>query len=310
MSTPPAPTRPITTNKNLAFIALILAGVFWGGGFPLGKLALRQVNAADLVLLRFAFAALVALPFALRRAEARALFRSPTVLACGLIYGLAFLVQFEGLSYTNVSLAALLVGAMPALIAIAARLLGEPVSRLSWAGVIAASAGAALIAGRPGPGGTPLGIGLSLVALLLFLSWLLVLRRAPKAPTLLAMPAATVIIAAATLLPTALLLHGPPKLNLSPLTWTAIACQGVVCTFLATAAWQYGATRVGNAVAGVFVNIEPLMGSVLGVTLFGDHLTAGLVVGGLSIIAGSVVVVLGERNTRARDLVEVAATPA
>jgi drug/metabolite transporter (DMT)-like permease len=289
----------------------MLAGVFWGAGFPLGKLALRQVDASHLVLLRFAFAALVALPFALRRPEARALFRSPLVLACGVIYGLAFLVQFEGLAYINVSLAALLVGAMPALIAIAARILGEPVSRLSWAGVTAASLGAALIAGRPGPGGTPLGIGLSLLALLLFLTWLMVLRRAPKPPTPMAMPAVTVIIAAATLLPTALLLHGPPKLALvSPTTWAAIACQGVVCTFLATAAWQYGAARVGNAVAGVFVNIEPLMGSVIGVTLFGDHLSPGLVLGGLSIIAGSVVVVLGERGTKAQDLAEVAATPA
>ena len=228
----------------------------------------------------------------------------------GFIYGLAFLVQFEGLAYTNVSLAALLVGAMPALIAIAARLLGEPVSRLSWAGVIAASLGAALIAGRPGPGGSPLGIGLSLLALLLFLSWLMVLRRTPKPADPMAVPAATVIISAATLLPVALLLHGPPRLNLSPITWGAIAAQGVVCTFLATAAWQFGAARVGNAVAGVFVNIEPLMGSVIGVSLFGDHLTLGLVIGGLSIIAGSVVVVLGERGTQARDLKEVAATPA
>ena len=52
MSAPPA-----TTRKGLAFLALIMAGVFWGGGFPLGKLALREVDAAHLVLLRFVFAA-------------------------------------------------------------------------------------------------------------------------------------------------------------------------------------------------------------------------------------------------------------
>ena len=82
--------------NRLAFLALAAAGVFWGMGFPLGKLALRETDAAQVVLLRFAVAALVALPFALRGRETRALFRSPVVLLAGALYGVAFLVQFEG----------------------------------------------------------------------------------------------------------------------------------------------------------------------------------------------------------------------
>lgn len=292
--------------KRLAFIALILAGLFWGLGFPLGKLVLRQLDAAHMVLLRMVIAGLVAAPFALRTPEARALFRSPIVLLSGALYGLAFLVQNEGLARVDVSLAALLIGAMPALIAIASRLVGEPVSRLSWAGVAAASLGAALIAGRPGGGGSPLGVALSLAALLLFLTWLMVLRHTPKPASPMALPAVTVIVAAAVLLPVALALHGAPKLDLGPVAWSALAAQGVFCTFLATAAWQFGAARVGNAVAGVFTNIEPLMGAAIGVALFGDRLTAPLAVGGGLIIAGSVIVVLGERGA-APDL---AATPA
>jgi drug/metabolite transporter (DMT)-like permease len=68
--------------------------------------------------------------------------------------------------------------------------------------------------------------------------------------------------------------------------------------------------RIGHARAGVFVNIEPLMGAIIGVTLFGDRLTWGLGVGGLCIIAGSLIVVLGEADGGAApDLQEVAATP-
>ncbi|MDR3506421.1 MAG: DMT family transporter [Caulobacteraceae bacterium] len=285
-------------NKRLAFIALLLAGVFWGAGFPLGKVALREIDAAHMILLRLAFAGLAALPFALRRPQARALFRAPVVLISGALYGVAFLVQFEGLARIDVSLAALLVGAMPALIAIAARIMGEPVSRLSWIGVIAASAGAAL------------GVALSLTALLLFLAWIIISRRAPKPPTNMAMPAATVIVAAAAILPVSFVLHGAPPLHLSAGAWAAIAAQGVFCTFLATAGWQFAAPRVGNATAGVFVNIEPLIGAVLGVSLFGDRLTLPLVLGGLLIITGSVVVVLGEKGTLAPDLTEPPATPA
>ena len=36
--------------------------------------------------------------------------------------------------------------------------------------------------------------------------------------------------------------------------------------------------------------------AVLGVMLFGDHLTAALVIGGLMILAGSFTVVLGEKG--------------
>lgn len=296
--------------KRLAILALVFSGVCWGVGFPLGKLALREMDAAHMVLWRFGVAALVALPFALARPEARALFRSPIVLLSGLLYGVAFLVQFEGLARVSVSLAALLVGAMPALIAICAHFLGERIGRLSWAGVAAATVGAALIAGRPGEAGTPLGVALSLGALLIFLVWIVVLKRAPKAPTPMAIPAVVVIVAAAAILPIALILHGPPPLEVSPAAWAGIVGQGVFSTLLATAAWQFGLARLGSATAGVFVNIEPLMGAAIGVLLFGDTLTAAIALGGLMIVVGSFIVVLGERGTPPTDMAHSPPTPA
>ncbi len=287
--------------KRLAFLALFAAGAFWGLGFPLGKLALREIDAAHMVLLRFAVAALAAAPFAFRDAETRALFRSPPVLAAGALYGVAFMVQFEGLAHVSVTLAALLVGAMPALIAVSARILGERVSRASWAGVAAATLGAALIAGKPDAGSSPFGVALSLIALLIFLAWLLVLRRAPKTANPMAIPAVTVVIAALTILPIALVMHGPPRLDLSGAAWAGIVGQGVLSTLVATAAWQFGSARVGAASAGVFINIEPLMGAGIGVALFGDQLTLALAGGGLLIAAGGLAVVLGERSTPAID---------
>ncbi|CAN5404054.1 DMT family transporter [soil metagenome] len=283
-------------EKRVAFLALAVAGLCWGMGFPLGKFILTETSAAHMVLLRFAVAAVVALPFALARPESRALFASPVILGAGVLYGLAFMVQFEGLAHVSVTVAALLVGAMPALIAISAKLLGEKVSRASWFGVAAATLGAALIAGKPDGAGSPLGVALSLGSLFIFLAWLIVLRRAPPSPTPMAIPAVTVIIATFTVLPIAFIMHGPPRLDLSPLVWTAVVGQGVLATLLATAAWQFGSARVGSASAGVFINIEPLIGASLGVMLFGDHLTLALGLGGLLIIAGSFIVVLGEKR--------------
>jgi len=287
--------------RRVAFFFLTCAGVFWGLGFPLAKLVLREIDAPHMVLLRLSVAALAALPFALRPG-ARKLFRSPLVIFGGGLYGIAFLLQFEGLARITVTLAALIVGVQPALIAITARLLGERISRLSWLGVIGASLGAVLIAARPGAAGTPLGVALSVVAILIFLAWLFLVRRAPRAPEAMALPAVTVLMAAITVLPIALILHGPPRLDLSPQGWAGVIGQGVFCTFLATAAWQFGLARVGAASAGVFINIEPLMGTILGVSLFGDKLTLPLAAGGLMIVAGSFVTVLGERQAPVAEM--------
>lgn len=296
--------------KSLAFVALALAGLCWGLGFPTGKLILTETDAAHMVLLRFVVAAIAAAPFALRKPEVRALFKSPVVLLAGVLYGVAFMVQFEGLAHVSVTVAALLVGPMPALIAVSAKLLGEKVSRLSWAGVAAATLGAAFIAGKPDGASSPYGVALSIGALFLFLAWLLTLRKAPPAPNPMAIPAVSIIIAAFTILPIAFAMHGAPKLDLSAPAWIAVVAQGVLATLLATAAWQYGASKVGAASAGVFINIEPLIGAACGVLLFGDHLTAALFLGGLLIIGGSFAVVLGERKAQPGELqATVALTP-
>ncbi len=288
--------------KSIAFLALAVAGVCWGLGFPTGKLILTETDAAHMVLLRFVVAAVVAAPFALRSPQVRALFRSPVVLLSGVLYGVAFMVQFEGLAHVSVTVAALLVGAMPALIAVSAKLLGETVTPASWAGVAAATLGAALIAGKPDGASSPLGVALSIGALFLFLAWLLTLRKAPKAPNAMAIPAVSIIVAAAAILPIAFLMHGPPTLNLSAPVWAGIVAQGVLATLLATAAWQFGAARVGAASAGVFINIEPLIGAACGVLLFGDRLTPFLLAGGCLIIGGSLAVVLGEKHAAPGEL--------
>ena len=111
----------------------------------------------------------------------------------------------------------------------------------------------------------------------------------------MAVPAVTLVVATLTVLPVALLLHGAPPLALSPVAWSGIIGQGLLSTFLATAAWQYGAARVDSASAGVFINIEPLIGAALGIGLFGDPVGWPVLLGGLLIVIGSIVVVRGER---------------
>ncbi len=282
--------------RSWPYLLLLVAGVAWGLGFPLAELALPEIAPAPLMLLRFLAACLVCLPLALRSRANRAAFHDPWTWVAGAIYGPAFVVQFEGLARTSVTLAALMVGVLPVLVAFVAPLVGERVSRLGWAGVAAATCGAVLIAARPGAAGSPLGIALLAASMLAYVVWLLVLKRIRPTADPLAGPCAMIVTSTIFLALVVLPLHGLPTLHLSPKAWAGVLGTGLLCTSLATVAWQLGAARVPSTAAGVFVNIEPVVGSALGVGVFHDALTSALVVGGVLIVVGSVVTVLGERR--------------
>jgi hypothetical protein len=163
------------------YLLLTVAGVAWGFGFPLGKLALTALSAPHLIVLRLGIAGLVSAPYVAASREARRMLRDPWAWVTGLFYGLGFLVQFAGLSMLTVSLAALLIGLMPALIAAASVLWGERVTPRGWAGVLAATLGAGLIAlGAGAAGGSLLGVGISVISLLVFLVY--IWGGAPDAP--------------------------------------------------------------------------------------------------------------------------------
>ncbi|MBE7218309.1 MAG: DMT family transporter [Caulobacteraceae bacterium] len=278
------------------YLLLLVAGVGWGLGFPFAELALPEVSPPQLIVLRFAVAAAPCLPLVLRSRETRRALADPWTWAAGAIYGLGFLLQFEGLARTNVTISALLVGLMPAEVALAAPLFGERVTPLGWAGVAAVTLGAALIAAKPGGHASASGLALLLAAMALFLGWLLALRRVREAGDRLAAPCAMVIACTVVLLAAAPFLHGWPPTHLTARAWAGVLGSGLISTSLATVAWQVGVARTPATAAGVFVNAEPLVGSALGVGLFHDPLTGALVAGGVLIVSGSVATVLGQRR--------------
>jgi len=293
------------------YLALSAAGACWGLGLPFGELALRETDAAHMIMLRFAVAGLAVLPWTLLRPQCRRLLRHPTVLLAGAFYALGFLIEFEGLARSSVAISALLVGLMPALIAVSAAIGGERIGLASWFGVGGATLGAALIAGKPGPGGTALGVILCLISLLVFLAWLYAAKRAPADAGPVDVSCAAIVIAAVALMGLVTLVHGPPKLHLSATAWGGIAGQGLLSTIVATIAWQLGARRVASAAAGVFINLEPLIGATIGVALFHDRPTVAAAFGGVLILGGSLTTVLGEHRRAPQDLTAAdAPTPA
>jgi len=79
-----------------------------------------------------------------------------------------------------------------------------------------------------------------------------------------------------------------PIAHVSITAWIALAISGVLCTATTTLLWNWGIHHVPASRAGVFLNIEPALGSYLGVRLLGEHLGPFAWAGGGLILVAAV----------------------
>jgi len=281
----------------LGYGACALAGCLWGTGFFFGKIALGEMGVAHMVLYRFLFAGLALVPLLLRNstrlngAEWRLL-----LIASFLGVPVQFLVQFFGLSLTTVSHAALMVGTMPVLLAVAASLFAqERLDATGWLALAASTVGVALIVlgGTPaisnGRGPSIAGDLLVVLSLVIALGWILLNKRLMQQHPPVVVTSYGVLSGAAMLAVVVLATKGlPPVHGVSGKVWLALAASGVLCTASTTLLWNWGIHRVPASRAGVFLNLEPAVGSLLGVRLLGDRLGHGAWLGGGLIVAAAI----------------------
>jgi drug/metabolite transporter (DMT)-like permease len=292
----------------LGYGACALAGCLWGTGFYWGRLALNEMSVEFMVLYRFLFACVVMLPVALLRHE-RFRFAEIRVLLISAFFGVPvqFLIQFHGLARTTVSHASLMVGAMPVLLGLAAAIFaGERLDAIGWLALTASTIGASLIV-LGGHRGTSVGGGPSLEGDLLVvlslstsLAWILLSKKLMLSHTPVAVTAHTILSGTAMLLVWVVgpalanpwLRHKvalPPVAHVSLTAWAALAIGGLACTATTTLLWNWGIHHVPASRAGVFLNIEPALGSILGVKLLGEHLGPYAWAGGALILGAAIV---------------------
>ena len=291
----------------LGYGACALAGALWGTGFYWGRLALDEMSVEHMVLYRFLFASLGILPVALRnRVRLTAAETRTLLLTAAFGVPIQFLLQFHGLARTTVSHASLMVGAMPVLLAASAAVFaGESLDWFEWLALCGSTVGAALVvlggsrvaAGRE----TPTFEGDLLVILSLFtaLAWILLSKKlmeshSPRVVTAYTILSGTAMLIVIILGPWAIspITHiharGLPFANVSATAWIALAISGILCTATTTLLWNWGIHHVPASRAGVFLNIEPALGSILGVELLGEKLGPYAWLGGALILAAAI----------------------
>lgn len=288
------PGRPV-----LGYGSCALAGTCWGTGFYFGKIALTQLNVGHMVLYRFLFAC-VALLLLVRPIRFSRKDWLLVLITAFLGIPLQFMVQFYGLSLTTVSHASLMVGTMPVILAVGAAIFTrDPIERLDrkgWLALVGSAAGVVLLTmgsarhQQLAHGPSLSGDLLVIVSMFIALAWILLSRDLMRRHSPMAITVCTILIGTAMLALWVFLLDGPPPVNgITARVWIACAAGGLFCTSAATFLWNWGIHHVPASRAGVFLNLEPAIGAVLGVELLGDKLGPDAWLGGALILAAAIV---------------------
>jgi O-acetylserine/cysteine efflux transporter len=283
-----------TTTRNQALMALATAGLLWGTSVPLSKTALTGFGPAWLTVLRFAVAGLIVL--AVLRPRLRSV-RPALVIWGAFGYGACIAVQNIGLTRTSVTHAALLVGAVPVLVAVLAVIFDRArVRAVAWTGFGLSLAGIAVVAGSGGGDASLTGDALVLLSVLIGSGFTIVQARLLPGQDVIAVSAAQFLASAALIAPVAVLTEGIP----SPADWSTsslltAAALATIGTVLPYTLFALGQTGVAPQIAGAFLNLETLVAALLGVTLFGEAMGIWQAVGAVVLLAGIYLsTVLGE----------------
>lgn len=294
-----------------AYVVLILGNIVYGSSYVVSRIVLEHMGPATLSLLRLVIGSLVLVPLALtRRRDRTPLSRADrwNIFWMGCIgFAAAFAFGNWGLARSTATNAALLITVEPvALIMLSPLVLGERLTRREAIGAALTVAGAATIVVNGVPGvsvaivphwrGDILLVlsGLAYVAYSLFGRH--VLARHPAIPV----TAWSILWGTATMIPFATgewIAGQRPEWTWPTALWTLYL--GLVITALGYLVWNWALERVEAPRLAVFVNIQPLVGALLGVLVLREALTVYTVAGGLLILLGVHIAVAARRPKRA-----------
>jgi drug/metabolite transporter (DMT)-like permease len=284
----------VHVDRRNAFLALTAAGLLWGLTIPFSKLALGWLDPFWLAVARFALAAPLLALFA--RGALRAAVALPVLAWGAVFYGAGVVFQNTGIERTSVTHAALILATVPAFVALIAAARGRSsATPQSWLGFLIAIAGVGLVAGTGGDDSLG-GDGLMLASALASGAYVAAQPRLLAGRSPVAVTAVQMAAGAAVTLPLAAIVEGVPAApQPGPALWgfVGLALAGSLLPF---ALYAYGQARVVPEVAGAFVNLEPLVGVMLGAFMFDDPFGSVQVAGALALLVGLSLSVVASRG--------------
>ena len=285
-------------GQTRPYLILTLIAALWGSYPVFAKIALAHFPPYVLVALRTSLASAFLAVLLFRRGFDE--FRALSWADVGTFAVLGFTGIFVstggtylGIAFTTASSAALLQAASPIMVALGARLyLKERLRRRQWAGVALSTLGVLLVVTRGSwraiahlellPGDFIILLGQMGWAVYTVYGKRVLAVHSPALAT-----TAAYVLGSLMLLPvpflTAQLFPAPDWA--SPAAWAVVMLQAVLGA-IAHVWWYEGVHQVGASRAGIFMNLQPVVGVVLAWIILGESIEPAEILGGLAVLAG------------------------
>ncbi len=304
-------------RKYHADLALLVIVTIWGLHYIVVKDALSRMSPLTYNAIRFPIGIpFISLPLLRNRSMLRMSRKDTLSLFGWVMLGLVgYQVLFVlGISRTTATNSALLVSTLPAWVAAISVSLGLLViTRRLIIGIVITLSGVMLIVMSHAQGGPSMSSDDLLGSTMLILGVIFtaiynikVIRIVERYGSM------TVAILAYWFTSLGLVVVGLPELiKLSPSdvpmsVWPNILYSGLMSSVMGYLVWSYALGKLGATRSATYNNLSPLIAAAAGVLLLGEHVTLGLVVGGVVTLVG-VVLVRGTGEEPAIE--EVALTP-
>jgi drug/metabolite transporter (DMT)-like permease len=282
------------SRDALAYAGLTVATLGWASAFVAGKVVMAEMTPLVASAWRYAVAAVILLPFAVRdlrphRLRALLVPFGILLLCGGIIYPWCFLSSLKFTSATN---SALLIALNPVFTVLAAPLVGERLTAHRLTGVLVALAGAVIVITH-GEVSRLLGLSLNrgdVLALGAALTWAVfnligrrvVLHLSPAAINCLVYVFGGVALAAIGFS------EGPLQqlLSASRAALSGILVMSVLASVLAGQLFLLGLRGIGVSRSVVFIYLVPVLTAALSALMLDEAVTLPQVAGGTAVLVG------------------------
>jgi drug/metabolite transporter (DMT)-like permease len=271
------------------WILFAAVSVIWGMPYLFIKIGVEELTPGFVAWSRVALAAVVLLPLALRTGALRGLPLRWLVAFAAVEIAIPFPLIGFGEQRISSSLAAILIAALPLVVAFMALRFdhAERPTRVRLLGMLVGLGGVVALVGIDigGRGPELLGAAAVLAATLGYAAGPLIVKRHLAGADPLGPVTAAMAIASIMLLPFGIG-DFPTEMPATD-TLASIVVLGLICSALAFLVFFRLIAEVGPSRATVITYVNPIVALALGVAVLGESVTAGAIAGLLLILAGS-----------------------
>jgi drug/metabolite transporter (DMT)-like permease len=274
----------------------LIAGTLWGTSFPAIKIGLEYMDPYLFVFVRFLVAsALMLLVMAVMRKVTIPHGKWRLVLFLGVINGIAYLLQYVGMTATEAAKSALFINLSAIWVALLSpKLIGERLGRRKAVGVLAAFLGVVLVTTNLDL--SMLGQGQLLGDLLLVASgfiWaVFMIYNKPLVMTGKGVLESLTWVLPATLIP--MVPFVVPSMGqisaLPPQAWAAIIYTAVACWIVPYYLWLEGLKHISATTSSILLLSEILVAATISLVFLGEAFTLVGLVGAVFIVSAIIVV--------------------